>query len=74
MKYYKSKGRNMGLSVGGCCSDPIFQQQLSLKSTPKSKISNTSSIDGGNLQVLRLSEKNAKYIEELKKILGIVKQ
>ena len=89
MKYYKSKGRNMGLSVvfpsdppaGGCCSDQIFQQQLPLKQTPKSKISNASSVAPSRSKIAsdhavasshgidRLSEKNVKYIEDLKKFL-----
>ena len=81
MKYYKSKGKNMRLSIvtpfmdhdGGCCSDPICQQQLPLKSTPKSKISNASSVASGH-EIPRLSEKNVKYIEDLKKILRIIKQ
>ena len=86
MKYYKSK-RNMGLMAvtpfrdheGGCCSDPINQP-------PKSKILNASSVASGHEittsgsemayghAVDRLSEKNVKYIEDLKKILCIVKQ
>ena len=90
MKYYKSKGRNMGLSVvvpsgppatpfrdhvGGCCPDQIFQQQLPLKQTPKSKISNASSVAPSRSKIAsdhavdRLSEKNVKYIEDLKKFL-----
>ena len=82
MKYYKSK-RNMGLMAvtpfrdheGGCCSDPINQQQqLPLKAPPKSKILNASSVTTSGSEIDRLSEKNVKYIEDLKKILRIVKQ
>ena len=74
MKYYKPRiATHSGLStiggcVGGCYSNHICQQQqLHLKSASKSEISNTPS-------VLKLSDKNVKYIEDLKKILGIVKQ
>ena len=70
MKYYKPRiATHSGLSmirgcVGGCYSNHICQQQqLHLKS----EISNTPS-------VLKLSDKNVKYIEDLKKILAIVKQ
>ena len=73
MKYYKSK-RNIGLMAvtpfrdheGGCCSDPINQP-------PKSKILNASSVASGH-EIPRLSEKNVKYIDDLKKILRIIKQ
>ena len=52
---------------GGCCSDPINQP-------PKSKILNASSVTTSGSEIAyghavdRLSEKNVKYIEDLKKI------
>ena len=88
MKYYNSKGRNMRLTVKfpydseqtkapsgqsvGCYPDPICQQQqLPLIQTQKTKILNASSVPSGSV---KLSTKNMKYIEDLKKILDIVKQ
>ena len=78
MKYYKSK-RNMGRMVvvpSGPSATPFRDHEggCPINQPPKSKILNASSVAPSGPKIARLSEKNVKYIEDLKKILGIVKQ